>query len=172
MVNESQSFTRLLKDNMRLTLGPDKDVKIVALFDNRMNDSLDGSCTIKQKIKFECPTCKKEWSSACGVTQWFYKLQILKDRRGSVLGCTLFFKVHAYTQKCLRCHVSGKIEPYDDEYERLSKVMCNTLAKKMCVPEKFPKPGDQRKSNMRKPHQKSLCGACAAGVCSMGRRRR
>ena len=116
------------------------------------------------KIRFECPNCHRSWSSANGVTMWFYKLDVHKDRAGKVLGCSLYYKVHTYTQKCERCDGNGKIDPYDDEYGRLAKMLCNALASKLDLDPPF-KIGNPRKSNMRRPHQKSRCGACKAGVC-------
>ena len=83
------------------------------------------------KIKFECPNCKRSWSSLYGNTQWYYKLDVQRDSSYHVTGCTLYFKVHTYTQKCEKCDGQGKIDPYDDEYERLAKTLCNSLAPKL-----------------------------------------
>ena len=116
------------------------------------------------KIRFDCPKCHKTWSSECGNTQWFYKLVEKQNATGRITGCALFFKVHTYGQKCERCNSWGKLDPYDDEYERLAKVFVNHLAKQMGKTPPFPE-GTQRKSNMRRKHQSSRCGACAAGVC-------
>ena len=86
---------------MRLTLGPSNNVKVVALMDDRMNNKLatfgsKGHRGISMKIRFECPNCHKTWTSLYGNTQWYYKLEIYRSRRGRILGCTLSFKVHTY----------------------------------------------------------------------------
>ena len=116
------------------------------------------------KIKFDCPKCHREWTSAYGNTQWFYKLDEKTKETGGFLGCALFFKVHTYGQRCEKCNSWGQLNPYDDEYDRLAKVFVNHLAKQMNRNEPFPEKA-QKRSNMKRKHQSSRCGACAAGVC-------
>ena len=105
------------------------------------------------KIRFECTRCSREWSSAYGNTQWYYKLDVRRGPRGGISSCTLSFKVHTYYQKCERCNAAGKINPYDDEYDRLAKVFCNGLANDMGLPPRFTNTGNQRPSpNMKRAH--------------------
>ena len=172
MVNTTTDFADLVKDSLRETLGGSKKVSVHPLMHDRMNDQLqtfkskNGKNGMNMKIKFECARCSRTWSSSYGNTQWYYKLDVHRDSAGQVLGCSLYFKVHTYTQKCERCDGNGKIEPYDDEYERLAKTLCNALAGRL---DRTPiyKLGTQRPSpNMRRGHQKSRCGACKAGVCN------
>ena len=67
------------------------------------------------KIKYECPRCKNEWTSGYGNTQWYFKLEKRCKPTGGIIGYALYFKVHTYYQKCERCDVAGRLEPYDDE---------------------------------------------------------
>ena len=65
------------------------------------------------KIKYECKGCKTEWTSQYGLTVWYYK--VTSDKK------QVQFKVQVYGQDCKRCKTSGKLEPYECEWERLAE---------------------------------------------------
>ena len=154
MANTTADFIKYVEENLQYTAGASKSIKVSPQFGDGMNDQLKTFKNgMNMKIRFECTGigCGRDWTSACGITQWYYCLKPIRNQRGSILGYQLFFKVHAYTQKCERCEGQGKIDPYDDEYDRLSKRLCNHLAKEMNCKPKF-KEAEPRKSNMRRPH--------------------
>ena len=103
MVNTSDDFSVFVKDSLKEMLGPKKRVQVHTVKHDRMNDRLNLSKTIGMKTRFECTRCFRSWSSACGVTQWYYKLDVHRSRAGHILGCSLYYKVFSYTQKCERC---------------------------------------------------------------------
>ena len=102
------------------------------------------------KIKLKCIECKKTWASVYGNTQWYYKIQTSKETGKS----TIYFKVHTYAQQCEKCEQNGKIDPYEDEFKRLSEIFSDGIAKELGKKEKFGTSGkEQRPSpNMRRGH--------------------
>ena len=162
MANTTEDFTKLVKSCMQKLAGAGKKCSVKALKDDSMNAHLKTFSTvsgkkkkgpgINMKIKYECPSCKKEWTSGCGNTQWYYKLETQKGPNGDgVTGYTLHFKVHSYYQKCEKCNVAGRLEPYEDESERLSKIFVNGLAKELGMEPPFTFKG-QRGGNPRRSH--------------------
>ena len=87
---------------MRTTVGQSRTCAVRALVGNEMVNELKtfknkkGKPGMPMKIRFDCPTCGRSWSSGFGNTQWYYKLDVRKSQTGGLLGCTLKFKVHTY----------------------------------------------------------------------------
>ena len=101
MANTSADFSRLVREYLRTTVGGNVPCTVRTLDHDRMNDQLatfkvGNRKGINMKIRFECTRCSREWSSAYGNTQWYYKLDVRRGQRGGISSCTLSFKVHTY----------------------------------------------------------------------------
>ena len=79
-------------------------------------------------------------------------------------------KVHVYSQECKQCGKVGDVNDYEDENDRLSEFFVNDVLKDKFKKKPYFKEHGQRGSNpqRRKPHEKSLCLACKAGLCGGG----
>ena len=82
-------------------------------------------------------------------------------------------KVHIYSQQCKKCGATGNLKYYEDEKDRQCEEFINTIFE-----EKFPGkelPFEDRRqrggNNNHRPHKKSLCLACKAGVCNYKRKK-
>ena len=83
-------------------------------------------------------------------------------------------KVDVYSQKCKKCGKEGKVKDYADENDRLSEFFVNDVLGDDFEEEPYFDENGQRASypQRRKPHDRSLCLACKAGVCDKQKPRR
>ena len=76
MANTSGDFKKLVKEYLQQVVGQNKKCSVTALTDDSMNEELiqlgkqkgKKRGGISMKIKFDCPKCHREWTSAYGNT--------------------------------------------------------------------------------------------------------
>ncbi|KAI1901706.1 hypothetical protein AGOR_G00037150 [Albula goreensis] len=108
--------------------------------------------------QFKCKTCSKTWPSARVMVLFHYRLQ---KERGTVV-------MRRFGQKCRRCN--GDFARPGFSPRVVEEVLLKLISKirKNCYGEEDEGGGCSSESTVvwTKPHESSLCEACAKGICS------